>query len=290
VKRRTLVAERNERLSKVLARELALTDAEAKALVEGGAVYVDGKRVREPAQWVPPGAKLTAVLEEHGVAANEARPPPPKLEVLFEDSEVLVVNKPPFVVAQPTPGHAGDSLLDLATAYLGHEAGLVHRLDKETSGVTLFGKTSEATSAYAAAFRERGAKKRYLAVTGPGLPSRGRIDLPLSRDPSRPGRWRATKKANGLEAVTEYERLSSGETCLVALFPLTGRTHQLRAHLAGIGFPIVGDRLYGGAEGARCLLHAQGLIVLGKLFEAPLPDDLAASFQRAGVQAPRGAW
>ncbi len=290
MKRRTLVAEEDGRLADLLSEALDLPEAEAQAFIKGGAVYVDGKRVRDAEKVIVTGAKLTAVLEEHGVAATEPRAKPPKLEVLFEDKDLLVVNKPPFVVAQPTPGHLGDSLLDLASKYLRKDAGLIHRLDRETSGVTLFGKNPDATSAYAQAFRERDAKKRYLAVTAKGLPEKARIELPLSRDPSRPGRWRATTRANGLAASTLVDRLFDGETCLAALFPLTGRTHQLRAHLAGIGFPIVGDRLYGGDEGPRCLLHAQGLVVLGKLFEAPLPKDLLAYFERAGVTAPTGAW
>ena len=88
--------------------------------------------------------------------------------------------------------------------------------------------------------------------------------------------WRASKAFQGIEAVTQFVRLSSTDAfSTVELFPLTGRTHQLRAHLAGIGFPIRGDRLYGGALDARCLLHAQRLEVLGRTFEAPVPPDLA---------------
>jgi 23S rRNA pseudouridine1911/1915/1917 synthase len=160
----------------------------------------------------------------------------------------------------------------------------VHRLDKDTTGITLFGKTKEATSQLAAAFRDGKVKKTYLAICGPALPERGEIDLPLSKDPSRPGRWRASKKANGIAALTHYERRAVGEGfCVVALFPQTGRTHQLRAHLAGIGAPILGDAIYGGAETpprpgeappARCLLHAQRLELEGRVYESPVPDDL----------------
>src|SRR5438552_612496 len=124
--------------------------------------------------------------------------------------------------------------------------------------------------------REGTAKKRYLAVCGPGLPERGVIDLPLSKDPSRPGRWRASKKANGQAAWTEYERLAStAECCVVSLWPKTGRTHQLRAHLTALGCPIAGDSLYGGAPLAeRSLLHAWELHLARPLdITAPLPDD-----------------
>ncbi len=273
MKRRTVVAGEEGPLAEVLARALGTGEDVARALVARGAVYVDGKRATDAARQVPAGAKLTAVLEESGRAVGEQPAPPAALEVLYEDDDVLAVNKPAGVTAQPTPGRVGESLLDLVSARLGRPAGLVHRLDKETSGVTVFGKSPKATSLLAAAFREGRAKKRYLAVTGKGLPERGRVTLPLSKDPSRPGRWRATRQANGLDAVTDYVRLSDGETCLVELFPQTGRTHQLRAHLAGIGFPIVGDRLYGGAPGPRCLLHAQRLEVDGLVLEAPVPED-----------------
>lgn len=283
MKRRTVVTGEVGPLAGVLARALGLSPEGARALVARGAVYVDGKRVADAAREVPAGAKLTAVLEESGRAVAEAPAAPPALEVLYEDADVIAVNKPAGVTAQPTPGRVGESLLDLVSARLGRPAGLVHRLDKETSGVTVFGKSALATSRLAAAFREGRATKRYLAVTGKGLPERGRVALPLSKDPSRPGRWRATHKANGLAAVTDYVRLSDGETCLVELSPQTGRTHQLRAHLAGIGFPIVGDTLYGGAPGPRCLLHAQRLEVDGLVVEAPLPQD----FPRPAAPTPR---
>lgn len=276
MKRRTFTVEKPSRIEAVLRGALALSRDEAIALVDRGAVYVEGKRAKDPAARVAEGAKVMVVLEESGEAVTAPAPKAPQLVVLYEDSEVLAVNKPAGITAQPTPGKVGDSLVDLATAYLRKQAGLVHRLDRETSGVTIFGKTPRATSALAEAFREGRAKKEYLAVTGSGLPSSGVIDLPLSKDPSRPGRWRASKAANGIPAETHFTRLAdTGAVAVVALFPMTGRTHQLRAHLTGIGFPIVGDRLYGGAEGPRCLLHAHCLEIDGLSIEAPVPEELA---------------
>lgn len=275
MKRRTVIATAG-RLDAVLAAALPVPLVEAQALISRGAVYLDGKRCQSAQTAVKAGQKLSAVLEEGGqpVTAVGAKQAP--LVVIFEDEALLVVDKPAGVVAQPTEGRVGDSLIDLARYYLQAAPGLVHRLDRETSGVTIFGKTPEATSALAAEFREGRAKKRYLAVTAAGLPEKGEIDLPLSRDPSRPGRWRASKAFQGIDAVTQYVRLSAGEQfATVELFPLTGRTHQLRAHLAGIGFPIRGDKLYGGSPDVRCLLHAQRLELLGRTFEAPVPADLA---------------
>jgi 23S rRNA pseudouridine1911/1915/1917 synthase len=177
----------------------------------------------------------------------------------------------------------------------------VHRLDRETSGVTVFGKTAQATTALAAEFREGRARKRYLAATGPGLPPSGTVDLPLSKDPSRPGRWRASRTANGVPALTVFRTLYTGpEYCLVELLPRTGRTHQLRAHLTALGAPILGDSRYGGAVRAggisapRCLLHAQALELshprtgLPLRVESPVPEDLRRFFEHAGIPAPAG--
>jgi len=280
-----MVAPRAEPLKSLLIRELELTPAAADRLLERGAVYIDGKRVAE-GRMLADGARVTAVLEESGAATDVPISTGLKVPTIFEDTEVLAVNKPAGLPAQPTPGGAV-SLHDVVSQRLGFAAGLVHRLDRETSGVTIFGKTSRATARLAAEFREGHARKRYLAVTGPGLPEKGSIALPLSKDPSRPGRWRASDKANGISAHTDFERLWSGDDCcLVALTPLTGRTHQLRAHLAGLGFPILGDTLYGGGSAAaRCLLHGFKLEIDGKSLEAPLPDDLRAYFERAGLSS-----
>lgn len=276
VKRRTFEVEASATLSQTLVAELKEAAAEVERRVLTGAVYVDGRRVRDPRAMLPVGSRVSVVLEAAGTSTSVTRPSSFTLEVLFEDREVLVVNKPPGLPAQPTPD-GEESLLDLASRHLGRPAGLVHRLDRETSGVTVFGKSKVATSALAAAFREGRAKKEYVAVVGPGFPERGVIDTPLQKDPSRPGRRRAFDSGNGLSAVTRFERLTDGPLCQVRLFPETGRTHQLRAHLASLGFPIVGDTLYGGAAGPRCLLHARRLELDGKVWEAPMPADFPRS-------------
>ncbi len=272
---------------------------EASAYVARGAVYLDGRRERRPSTPVRAGQVLSVVLEEGGRAAL-ARAELPLLCVLFEDADMLAVDKPAGLTAQPTEGRAGESLWDLASAHLGYEAGLVHRLDRETSGVTVFGKTPPATTALAAAFREGHARKRYLAVTGPGLLAEGTVDLPLSKDPSRPGRWRATRKANGIDALTRLRRLYDGAFCVVELFPETGRTHQLRAHLTALGCPIAGDARYGGPRmlagipAERCLLHAQRLEMphprtrAPAVFSSRAPADLARFLEAAGLDGGDG--
>ncbi len=283
VKRKTVVAPRGEALKSLLIRELGVTPAAADLMLGRGAVYVDGKRVHE-GRVLKNSERVTIVLEESGASTESAASTELKVTTLFEDADVIVVDKPAGLPAQPTPGGAAN-LLEVVSKQLGFAAGLVHRLDRETSGVTIFGKHPQATSALAAAFRDGLANKRYLAATSPGLPERGTVTLPLSKDPSRPGRWRASAQANGISAHTNYERLFAGdEFSLVALTPLTGRTHQLRAHLSGIGWPILGDTLYGGLGSAeRCLLHAQRLEISGEAFDAPIPADLQAYFDRAGL-------
>ena len=290
-------------LEEVLAAELGVAREEATRLVSVGAVYVAGRRSRDAGARPGAGQTVTVVLEEGGQSPLAAAPASaPALRVLHEDAALIAVDKPAGMTAQPTEGRVGDSLVDRVGEHLKRPAGLVHRLDRETSGVTVFGKTPEATSALAAEFRDGRARKRYLAVVGPvALAAEGTIDLPLSRDPSRPGRWRATRAANGIPALTLYRVLAAGpDFTLVELLPQTGRTHQLRAHLTALGAPILGDARYGGAsragglEAPRCLLHARTLEVAhpdsGRpvCFEAPVPEDLARFLAAAGVEAPAG--
>jgi 23S rRNA pseudouridine1911/1915/1917 synthase len=283
-------------LGPLLVARLGVSSADAAALVQRGAVYLSGKRVGASGAQLKAGDRVLVVLEESGrsVLLPEATLP---LRVLYQDGHLLAVDKPAGLPAQATPGGA-HNLAALAAAHLGHAAGLVHRLDKGTTGVTLFGVTSEATSALARAFRTGQVRKQYLAATSPGLPEAGRVALPLSRDPSRPGRWRASARAHGLSALTAYRRLGEGPGyALAVLWPLTGRTHQLRAHLASLGAPLLSDALYGGVRDARIqrpALHAQ-LVAFPHpasgaplTLSAPLPEDLARLFLEARAGAPRG--
>jgi 23S rRNA pseudouridine1911/1915/1917 synthase len=202
--------------------------------------------------------------------------------------------------AQPTPGGAA-SLLLLASTHLGREAGLVHRLDRDTTGVMVFGKSPAATSALAASFRTGTARKQYLAVTLPTLPEAGSCTLRLARDRRRPGRWVARPK-DGLEAETRFRRLGAvSDLALAGLWPRTGRTHQLRAHLAALGAPIAGDRLYGGPatlrgeQIGRSLLHAHVLLLphpetgAPLRLVAPLPADMVRWFAALDLVPPEEA-
>jgi 23S rRNA pseudouridine1911/1915/1917 synthase len=296
VKRRAFRADKGT-LTEVVARGLARSMEEARTLVTRGAVYLRGRRQRDPSLRVEAGTEVLVVLEEAGRSSTAPLAPPAPLRVLHEDDQVLVVDKPAGLPAQPTPGGVG-SLLLIASTHLGRDAGLVHRLDRDTTGVMVFGKSPAATSALAASFRSGDVRKQYLAVTAPGLAGTGTSTLRLARDPRRPGRWVARAR-DGLEAETRFRRLASAaDLALAVLWPRTGRTHQLRAHLTALGAPIAGDRLYGGPAElrgeriGRSLLHAHVLVLphpsSGKPLRlvAPLPADMAPWFAALDVTPP----
>ena len=297
MKRRAFRSTGTDALADVVARGLGWSREDARTLVTRGAVYLRGRRQRDPAFVVAPGTEVLVVLEEAGRSSTAPLSTPEPLRVLHEDAEVLAVNKPAGLPAQPTPGGL-TSLLLLASDHLGRAAGLVHRLDRDTSGVMVFGKSAAATSALAASFRTGAVRKQYLAVTAVGLPEEGTCTLRLARDRTRPGRWVARPR-DGLEAETRFRRLAAtAELALAAVWPRTGRTHQIRAHLSALDAPIAGDRLYGGPmklQGrsiGRSLLHAHLLVLphprtgAPLQLRAPLPEDMALWFDALGVVPP----
>ncbi len=275
MKRRTFYPLEAGTLSEAVALALPVSVSTASQLIASGAVYVNGKRRQNDLEPVNEKVLISVVLSEGAVTTSDTTVQPSALEVLFEDDRLLVVNKAAGVLAQPGVARSGDSLLDAATDYLQSPAGLVHRLDKDTSGVTVFGKNKASTRALAAAFREQTVQKQYLAVVDGVMRGEGVIALRLRRDPSRKGRFLAEPHGNGVTAETHYQVLKSDEVSVVTLFPKTGRTHQLRVHLSAWSHSIVGDRFYGGSDRAsRSLLHAWRLTFEGQTFEAPIPADM----------------
>jgi 23S rRNA pseudouridine1911/1915/1917 synthase len=277
-----------ERLDRFIAARGGVSRGLARRTLEAGGVFLDGRRCKVAGRAVRAGQRVVVNLAEGGREA----PPAGELErarVLFSDQHLVAVDKPAGVAAQPTLTHDRGALPDLLGRLLGEEVRVVHRLDRETSGVTLLARTREAAAALAEAFRTGAPAKTYLALAARAPdPPQGRIDAPLGRDPSHPG-LRAVVPS-GEPAATRYRTLRVGPAgaALVECRPETGRTHQIRVHLASLGAPLLGDPRYGGPRRVgevavpRLMLHALRLEIdhpaTGErlAFAAPLPEDFAA--------------
>ena len=280
-----------ERLDVFLASAVG-SRAAAQRLIEAGAVRVDGvARAKRHA---------VAAGERGTVGALESEPeraaPPASFAVAYEDEHLLVVDKPPGVVVHPGSGHRTGTLVQaLAGRVAGgpdpERPGVVHRLDRDTSGLLVLARTEPAHAALAAALRAREIEREYLAlVEGRPAARRGTIDAPLGRDRRERTRM-CTDTDDPRDAVTHFEVVRNLPSATLLRVRLeTGRTHQIRAHLKAIGHPVVGDPEYGrpGAHGLRRqFLHAARLAfahpATGEALDlrSPLPDDLAAALERA---------
>jgi 23S rRNA pseudouridine1911/1915/1917 synthase len=273
--------------------------ARLRAWIDAGAVEVDGRPLR-PKDRVLGGeqVRIEAQLPVQGAVAPEAMP----LDVVFSDHTLLVVNKPPGLVVHPGAGNAAHTLQNALLALdpglaLVPRAGLVHRLDKDTSGLLVVARTLEAHTALVAELAAREVTREYLALCTGVMTAGGTVDEPIGRH--RTQRTRMAVRSDGREAVTHYRVVQRFRAhTLVRVTLETGRTHQIRVHLAHVGFPVVGDPVYGGrrripagctpalaaALGAfpRQALHAAHLELThpgtGRRmgWEAPLPADMQA--------------
>ena len=258
-----------------------ISEADARAAVLRGGAFLCGRRERDPQAKVAEGDLVEVQLRAPGPPARLGRE-----RILHLDDQVVAIDKPSGVTAQEDRA-GGDALPELCAALLASEVFLVHRLDRGTTGVTVLARTQRAHAFLLAEFRERRARKEYRALVE-RPPREGVVDLALGPDPRAPNLRRVDPA--GDEARTRFavlERLRHG--ALVACFPETGRTHQIRVHLRELGSPLLGDTRYGGAaqvtreDGARLeilrpLLHARSLELRhpdGGLLavEAPEPDD-----------------
>jgi 23S rRNA pseudouridine955/2504/2580 synthase len=282
----------------------ALGHGHLEKLLRTGRIRVDGKRARSSDRVMPGQAIRIPSLDE---MASSAPPAPRQISpgdeammrdaVLHRDDAVIVLNKPPGLAVQGGSGTERhlDGLLDALRFGSDVRPRLVHRLDKDTSGVLVLARTAAAAAFLTQAFREKTTRKIYWAVVV-GLPKlrQGRIDLALAKLPGREGERVRADAEDGKRAVTYYQVVDNvgDKASWLALLPVTGRTHQLRAHCAAIGTPILGDAKYGtaaahlaGVPGAKRLhLHARALSIphpLGRTLRvtAPLPRHMRQSWQ-----------
>ena len=274
-----------------------LSRSHVQRLITEGRLTVEGQPVRANAI-VGGGTTLELRIPPPAPAEPIAQPEIP-VEVVHEDDDLLVVNKPAGLVVHPSPGHAAGTLVnallgrgaDLAPGGIAgvQRPGIVHRLDRDTSGLLMVARTDAAQASLQAQLKARRIKKTYLAlVQGSVSAAVGRIEAPVGRDPGR--RTRMAVVPSGRAATTGYRvRERFAGWTLLELDLVTGRTHQIRVHLQAIGHPVAGDPIYGtgtsrrGPDGLeRLFLHAWRLELTspstGRLIraEAPLPDELEA--------------
>ena len=270
-----------------------ITRSTIKKLIESERVTVNGTSIKAHYK-LKEGDRVE--VEVPDPEPLEVKPEPIPLNIVYEDASLIVIDKPPGMVVHPAPGHSGGTLVnallhhckDLAGIGGVERPGIVHRLDKDTSGLIVAAKTETSMQSLARQFKERDIQKVYLAIAKGVFESKtGIIDVPIGRHKTHRKKM-STHTTAGREAQTRYEVLRQLDSfAYLQLFPKTGRTHQIRVHLASIGHPILGDRLYGGTLGPgypqieRQALHAHRLELThpdtGKLLQlaSPLPPDMA---------------
>jgi 23S rRNA pseudouridine1911/1915/1917 synthase len=289
-----VVSEDGERVDRFLAqRRTDLSRSQIQRLIADGVVTANGQAVRS-SYHVRAGDVLSLSVPPPppAVAQPEAIP----LAVVYEDADVLIIDKPAGLVVHPAPGHASGTVVNAVLAHspemasMGADAerpGIVHRLDKDTSGLLVIAKNAQALRFLSSQFKERTTHKTYLAlVYGHLSPAHGEIVAPLGRDQRY--RQRMAVVAGGREARTGYSvQQYLADYTLVEVTLYTGRTHQIRVHFASIGHAVAGDHIYGpqhtpaGLGLSRQFLHAAGLrlrLLSGeeREFSSPLPADLRA--------------
>ena len=296
----TRVAAPAARLDQYLAERLpGLSRSQVQRLISEGHVRLNGVSTR-PGARLHPGDELAWHVPP--TAASALTPQPMDLRVLYEDDDLVVIDKPAGLVVHPGPGHAAGTLVHGLLARgaqwssIGgvERPGIVHRLDKDTSGLLVIARNDAAHRDLAGQLQDRSLRRRYRAiVVGEVADAAARIDAPIGRDPRH--RQRMAVVANGREAITDFRRLGlvQGHT-LLEVSLLTGRTHQVRVHLAYLRHPVLGDPVYGRPSPliARPALHAAEIefrhprTSQAIRLESPPPPDFVAAWDALGGTIP----
>lgn len=294
------------RLDKYVASQLPdLSRTYLQQLITEGRLLVDGQ-VRRAAFKMTPGQVVTLSLPPTEDFELEAQDIP--LDIIFEDDDILLINKPAGMVVHPAPGHPRDTLVNAVLHHApsisiqgSNRPGIIHRLDKDTSGVMVIAKSNRAQMSLAEQWQERSVIKRYTTlVAGVVEEDSATIDAPIGRNAVN--RQQMTTTRSGREAITHFTVVERFEdTTLLDVQIETGRTHQIRVHLAFIGFPVVGDALYGNKVSARIaerlgvqrqFLHASSLGIRvpssneHRTFDAPLPAEMAEVLEHLRSDGP----
>ncbi|WP_448951091.1 RluA family pseudouridine synthase [Labrys neptuniae] len=320
-------AEAGERIDRFLARQIQAADGQAglqplsrtriKALIEAGHASIDGRPVLDAGQLLKAGQRVTLRVPEAEPAEPQGEDIP--LTIVYEDADLLVIDKPVGLVVHPAAGHESGTLVNALIAHCGDSLsgvggvkrpGIVHRLDKDTSGLLVVAKNDRAHQGLAAQFADHGRtgplERAYLAFVWGGVRPHGTVETGIDRSTRNREKMAVVALGRGREAITHYALVeafgSQGGQPLVSLVECrleTGRTHQIRVHMAHLGHPLLGDAVYGGGfktkasllpEAPRAVLQGLGRQALharllgfehpvnGKhlVFESPLPPDLAA--------------
>lgn len=254
-----------------------LSRAYVQRLLEQGDLTVNGEQAKS-------GLRLKAgdELELHIDLADVQKIEDIDLPILYQDDDVVVINKPTGVISHSRGKYWYEpsvaSFMRQVSGQEGERSGIVHRLDRATSGVMICAKNQSAMKVLQKQFADRTVQKTYIAIINGNLdPAEAIIDLPIERNPKKPQTFRVGPQ--GKSAQTYYKVLQTTDTLsMIELKPKTGRTHQLRVHLAHLKHPIVGDELYDGPEAERLMLHAHTLTIklpngTEKEFTAPLPNE-----------------
>ncbi len=273
---------RAERLDQYVVRHNpTLSRSFAVRMIEDGNVIVNGESQLKAGYKVRDNDKITIDFDE----AKAVVFPEIEIPIIYEDDDCVVINKPVGLLTHSKGAFNPEAtvstwLRSRMKSPKGERAGIVHRLDRATSGVMICAKTPEALSFLQKQFSQRKVKKSYCAVVqGVMKQPEAIIDMPIERNPKKPQTFRVG--SNGKSALTHYKVISASHSLtLLELKPTTGRTHQLRVHLENLGHPIVGDTFYGGQAADRLMLHAASLEITlpsreRKVFEVPVPKEFA---------------